>query len=63
MGSRTRCASSPPPRLLQISSPGGWECYLEDLFEAGQAVLTDGQLDPVKINPIAAKYDIRYDES
>jgi quercetin dioxygenase-like cupin family protein len=57
-----RCASSPPPRVLQISSPGGWECYLEDLFEAGQSVLTDGRLDPTKINPIAAKYDIRYDE-
>jgi hypothetical protein len=39
----------------EISSPGGWECYLEDLFEAGQSVLTDGALDPVKINPIAAK--------
>lgn len=57
-----RCASSPPPRVLQISSPGGWECYLEDLFEAGPSVLTDGRLNPAKINPIAAKYDIRYDE-
>jgi quercetin dioxygenase-like cupin family protein len=57
-----RCASSPPPRVLQISSPGGWECYLEDLFEAGPSVLTDGALDPVKINPIAAKYHIRYEE-
>jgi hypothetical protein len=58
-----RCASEPPPRVLQISSPGGWECYLEDLFEAGQSVLTDGALDPVKINPIAAKYGIRYEET
>ena len=57
-----RCVSSPAPRLLQISSPGGWECYLEDLFEAGPSVLTDGALDPVKINPIAAKYRIRYEE-
>jgi quercetin dioxygenase-like cupin family protein len=57
-----RCNSTPPPRVLQISSPGGWECYLEDLFEAGPAVLTDGRLDPLKINPIAARYDIRYDE-
>jgi quercetin dioxygenase-like cupin family protein len=53
-----RCASQPPPRVLQISSPGGWECYLEDLFEAGPEVA----LDPAKINPIAAKYDIAYDE-
>lgn len=58
-----RCVSTPPPRLIQISSPGGWECYLEDLFEAGPAVLTDGALDPVKINPIAARYDIRYEET
>jgi quercetin dioxygenase-like cupin family protein len=57
-----RCASPPPPRVLQISSPGGWECYLEDLFEAGQSALTNGRLDPAKINPIAAKYGIRYDE-
>ncbi|MEV0107173.1 cupin domain-containing protein [Nocardia sp. NPDC050799] len=58
------CAVSvPPPRLLQISSPGGWERYLEDLLEAGPSVLTDGALDPVKINPIAARYDIRYEES
>lgn len=57
-----RCVSDPPPRVLQISSPGGWECYLQDLFEAGPGVLTDGVLDPVKINPIAARYDIRYEE-
>ncbi|WP_024804270.1 cupin domain-containing protein [Nocardia sp. BMG51109] len=57
-----RCVSDPPPRMLQISSPGGWECYLRDLFEAGPSVLTDGVLDPVKINPIAARYDIRYEE-
>jgi quercetin dioxygenase-like cupin family protein len=57
-----RRASTPPPRVLQISSPGGWEHYLEDLFEAGPAVLTDGKLDPAKINPIAAPYDIQYDE-
>lgn len=58
-----RCASTPPPKVLQISSPGGWECYLEDLFEAGPSVLTDGALDPAKINPIAAKYDIAYEEA
>lgn len=56
-----RCASEPPPRVLQISSPGGWEHYIEDLIEAGPSVLTGGALDPVKINPIAAKYDIQYE--
>jgi quercetin dioxygenase-like cupin family protein len=57
-----RAGSVPPPRLLQISAPGGWEHYVEDLFEAGPAVMTDGDLDPAKINPIAAKYDIHYEE-
>ncbi|MGW1290934.1 cupin domain-containing protein [Streptomyces sp. NPDC001118] len=57
-----RRASDPPPRVLQISSPGGWEHYVEDLIEAGPAVFTDGQLDPAKINPIAAKHHISYHE-
>ncbi|MBL1121019.1 cupin domain-containing protein [Streptomyces sp. 110] len=57
-----RSASDPPPRVLQISSPGGWELYVEDLIEAGPAVFTDGRLDPVKINPIAAKHHIGYQE-
>jgi hypothetical protein len=34
---------------------------LEDLFEAGLPVLTDGELDPTKINPIAARHGIHYD--
>jgi quercetin dioxygenase-like cupin family protein len=50
-----RCASDPPPRLLQISSPGDWEHYLEDLFEAGET------LAPSDLNPIAAPYGIRYE--
>ncbi|MDT5027670.1 MAG: hypothetical protein QOE61_4096 [Micromonosporaceae bacterium] len=57
-----RCASDPPPRVLQISSPGGWEHYVEDLIEAGPAVLSGGALDPVKINPIAARYGVHYHE-
>lgn len=58
-----RCGSEPPPRVVQISSPGGWEHYLEDLIEAGPSVLTDGRLDPAKINPIAARYGIHYEEN
>jgi quercetin dioxygenase-like cupin family protein len=57
-----RPVSEPPPRVLQISSPGGWEHYIEDLIEAGPAVLTDGALDPAKINPVAARYDISYEQ-
>ena len=51
-----RCASDPPPRLLQISSPGGWEHYLEDLFEAGAT------LAPTDLNRVAAPHGIYYDE-
>lgn len=50
-----------PPRVLQISSPGGWEHYLSDLFAAGPAAYTDGALDPAKINQIAAPYHITYE--
>lgn len=57
-----RRASNPPPRVLQISSPGGWEQYVEDLVEAGPAVFTQGRLDPAKINPIAGRHHISYDE-
>ncbi|MEU2624015.1 cupin domain-containing protein [Streptomyces sp. NPDC007157] len=57
-----RGASDPPPRVLQVSAPGGWERYLEDLIEAGPAVFTEGRLDPVKVNPIAARYGIGYEE-
>ncbi|MFE6614166.1 cupin domain-containing protein [Amycolatopsis sp. NPDC057786] len=52
---------SEPPRVLQISSPGGWEHYLEDLFEAGPAVFTGGEIDPAKINKVAAPHGITYD--
>lgn len=55
-----RRGSTPPPRVVQISSPGGWECFVEDLIEARPHITTAGQLDPVKLNPIAAKYDITY---
>ncbi|HVV10055.1 cupin domain-containing protein [Amycolatopsis sp.] len=58
-----RRGSTPPPRVLQISAPGGWEHYVEDLFEAGPTVFTDGALDPAKINPIAARHEITYEES
>ncbi|GAA2410864.1 cupin domain-containing protein [Actinomadura vinacea] len=55
--------STPPPRVLQISSPGGWECFVEDLIEARPHITTGGKLDPRKLNPIAAKYDIAYEEA
>ncbi|MFF5213518.1 cupin domain-containing protein [Streptosporangium sp. NPDC000396] len=56
-----RRGSTPPPRVIQISSPGGWECLIEDLIEARPGITTGGELDPVKLNPIAAKYDVTYE--
>ncbi|MEV6159022.1 cupin domain-containing protein [Nonomuraea sp. NPDC052129] len=56
-----RCGSTPPPRVIQISSPGGWECFVEDLVEARPYVSVGGRLDPAKLNSIAAKYDITYE--
>ncbi|TQF01198.1 cupin domain-containing protein [Kitasatospora acidiphila] len=56
-------ATEVPPRVLQMSSPGGWECYMEDMAEAGPAVQgTDGRIDPAKLNAIAARHGIRYEE-
>lgn len=55
-------AAENPPRVLQMSSPGGWECFMEDLAEAGPAVRrADGSLDPASLNPIAARHHIRYE--
>lgn len=56
-----RRGSTPPPRVIQISSPGGWECFVEDLIEARPYVSAGGRLDPAKLNTIAAKYDITYE--
>ncbi|ROR00352.1 cupin domain [Streptomyces sp. 2132.2] len=55
-------AGDAPPRVLQVSSPGGWECYLEDLTEAGPATDPDGSFTPATLNPIAAPHGIHYEE-
>ncbi|WP_020658680.1 hypothetical protein [Amycolatopsis benzoatilytica] len=44
------------------TSPGGWEHYLEDLIEAGPEVRTNGALDPARINPVAVRHAITYEE-
>ncbi|MFI6154100.1 cupin domain-containing protein [Kitasatospora sp. NPDC051170] len=54
--------STPPPRVLQISSPGGWECFVEDFVEARTSVSTAGRLDPRELNRIAAPYAITYED-
>lgn len=56
-----RNASQPPVRALQISTPGGWDRFLEDLFAAGPAVRTaDGRMDLEKVNAIGEQYGMRY---
>ncbi|GAA4074489.1 hypothetical protein GCM10022214_34120 [Actinomadura miaoliensis] len=57
-----RPGSTPPPRVIQISSPGGWDRFIEDLIEARPHITTGGKLDARKLNPIAAKHDITYEE-
>ncbi|MFE1872480.1 cupin domain-containing protein [Streptomyces sp. NPDC059496] len=51
-----------PPRVLQISSPGGWECFVEDMIEAGPRLTVDGRLGPARLNRIARRHDITYEE-
>jgi mannose-6-phosphate isomerase-like protein (cupin superfamily) len=59
-----RNVSQPPVRALQVSSPAGWECFMEDVFEAGDAARTpDGRMDMGKVNAIGAKHGMRYTES
>ncbi|QIY55312.1 cupin domain-containing protein [Streptomyces sp. RPA4-5] len=55
-----RNASQPPARCLQISAPGGWEEFVEDLCEAGPAIRKGGQPDLDRLNEIGAKYGMEY---
>ncbi|MFD9907184.1 cupin domain-containing protein [Streptomyces sp. NPDC059063] len=57
-----RPGSGRPPKVIQISAPGGWECFVEDLIEARAEVGAGGRLDPAKLNAVAAKYQITYEE-
>ncbi|MBO0875290.1 MAG: cupin domain-containing protein [Pseudonocardia sp.] len=57
-----RPGSAPPPRVIQISSPGGWERFVEDLIEARTEISVGGKPNPTKLNPIAARYHITYQE-
>ncbi|MFF5713866.1 cupin domain-containing protein [Streptomyces sp. NPDC012756] len=57
-----RPVGTPPPHVLQISSPGGWECYLEDLSEHLSGAGHRSRLDATALNRIAAPYQITYEE-
>ncbi|WP_078866377.1 cupin domain-containing protein [Streptomyces sp. NRRL S-1448] len=55
-----RNASQPPARCLQISSPGGWDTFMEDMFEAGPIAMKDGHPDLDRLNTIGARYGMEY---
>lgn len=55
-----RNASQPPARCLQISSPGGWDEFMEDMFQAGPVVMKDGHPDLDRLNEIGAKHGMEY---
>jgi mannose-6-phosphate isomerase-like protein (cupin superfamily) len=56
-----RNLSQPPARVLQISSPGGWDEFITDMFAAGPSLRTsDGRMDLEKVNVIGEPYGMRY---
>ncbi|MCD0442627.1 cupin domain-containing protein [Glycomyces sp. A-F 0318] len=55
-----RPGSAPPPRVLQISAPGGWERALEDMFAARSGLASGGALDPAKLNAATEPHGITY---
>ncbi|WP_438489696.1 cupin domain-containing protein [Streptomyces sp. S186] len=57
-----RPGSNPPPRVLQISSPGGWECVVETLIEHRTEVSRAGRFDPAALNRYTREYGVTYDE-
>ncbi|MCK7626069.1 cupin domain-containing protein [Streptomyces sp. RS10V-4] len=57
-----RPGSTPPPRVLQISAPGGWECVVESLIEHRTEVSRAGRLDPAALNRYTRRYSVTYEE-
>ncbi|MGG2461243.1 cupin domain-containing protein [Streptomyces sp. RGM 3693] len=57
-----RPGSTPPPRVLQISSPGGWECVVETLIEHRAEVSRAGRFDPAALNRYTRQYHVTYEE-
>ncbi|MEU5300980.1 cupin domain-containing protein [Streptomyces noursei] len=58
-----RPGSTPPPRVLQISSPGGWECVVETLIEHRTEVSRGGRFDPAALNRYTRQYHVTYEVS
>lgn len=57
-----RPGSNPPPRVVQISSPGGWECVVEALIEHRSKVSKAGRFDPAALNRYTRRYHVVYEE-
>ncbi|MFC9997038.1 cupin domain-containing protein [Nocardia sp. NPDC127526] len=57
-----RPGSTPPPRVVQISSPGGWECVVEALIEHRAEVGRGGRFDPAALNRHTRRYHVVYEE-
>lgn len=58
-----RPGSNPPPRVIQISSPGGWECVVEALIEHRTEVSKAGRFDPAALNRYTRRYHVVYEEN
>jgi quercetin dioxygenase-like cupin family protein len=54
-------ASTPPPRVVQISSPGGWEHVVEALIENRTEVSKAGRFDPVALNRYTHRHGVTYE--
>ncbi|CCF62726.1 cupin domain-containing protein [Nocardia cyriacigeorgica] len=57
-----RPGSNPPPRVIQISSPGGWECVVEAIIEHRSEVSAGGRFDPAALNRYTRRYHVVYEE-
>ena len=58
-----RPGSTPPPGVIQISSPGGWECVVEALIEHRTEVSKTGTFDPAALNRYTRRHHVVYEEN
>lgn len=58
-----RPGSTPPPKVIQVSSPGGWECVVEALIEHRTEVSQGGRFNPAALNRYTRRYHVAYEEN
>ncbi|MGW4590161.1 cupin domain-containing protein [Amycolatopsis thermoflava] len=56
-----RPGSAPPPRVVQISTPGGWELVVEALIEHRTEVSKGGRFNPTALNRYTTPHHVTYD--